>query len=323
MLRRARALDRLGRRDEAVRAYAALDSLWRGADAGHPDRTEVRWGSTPRDPRVAVLDTVEYASGALRLRGMLLRPAAAGRRPAVVLLHGSQGCWDVLDVEGLGGVFATRGYVAFFPCRRGVGLSRGQGVAVMAQIAQEGIVERDARFGARITELLGTTQLDDVLAAVAAVRARGDVDPARVAVAGVSFGGILTLLAAERDSTLRAAVSFAPAAMNWGWNAPLRARLTEAARRTRVPTLFVQAENDWSTEPARALSTAMRAGGGETAARIYPPLGGDVGTGHALMLLAPDLWRDEVFAFLDRHVGAGTAGAAGAAAPVRRTPSGP
>jgi hypothetical protein len=37
------------------------------------------------------------------------------------------------------------------------------------------------------------------------------------------------------------------------------------------------------------------------------------------MLLAPDLWRDEVFAFLDRHVGAG---AAGAAAPVRRTPSG-
>jgi carboxymethylenebutenolidase len=252
------------------------------------------------------VDTVEYASGAAdapRLRGEVVRPTAAGRRPGIVLLHGSVGCWLPGDVELLGRTFAARGYVAFFPCRRGQGLSAGRGEAVMDQLRREGVLARDSAYAARSTELLGTTQLADVRGAIAWLRARPEVDAARVAVAGISYGGILTLLAAEADSTLRAAVSFAPAAMNWGWNAPLRERLTAAARRTRVPILFAQAENDWHLGPVEALPAAVRAGGGDGTGRVYPALGGNVASGHGLMVLAPDVWRDDVLAFLDRHMG--------------------
>lgn len=303
--RRAQALHALGRHAEARRAYALLDSIWRDAEPDFPERTEARAGSgaLAAAGAPAATDTVTYASGALRLRGTVVRPAeAAGRRPALVVLHGSAGCWSDWQAEALGRLFAERGYLSFFPCRRGLGLSTGQGEAVLDQLRREGLSERDSAYARRSTELLATTQLDDVLAALAAVRARPDVDPARVAVTGISYGGILTLLAAERDSSLRAAVAFAPAAMNWGWNAPLRARLTAAAGRTRVPTLVVQAENDWHTGPARELPAAMRAAGGTATGSLYPALGGNAGTGHGLMALAPNLWRDEVLAFLARHL---------------------
>ncbi len=304
-LSRARALLALGRRDEAAREYGELADVWRDADVTFPDREEARWGSTllgaDNDASVAE-DTVSYASGALALRGTLYRPTAAGRHPALVVLHGSAGCWRESSADILGRLFAARGYVTFFPCRRGVGLSAGQGTAILDQLRQEGITVRDAAFAARSTELLVTTELADVRAAIAAVRARPDVDPARVAVTGISYGGILTMLAAEADATLGAAVAFAPAAMNWGWNALLRERLLEGARHTRVPVLVLQAENDWHVGPTHELPEAVRAGGGEAEGKLYPAVGYNANDGHSLMTRAPALWRDDVLAFLGRYL---------------------
>ncbi len=305
-LRRAEALLDLGRTDEAVREYRQLATIWRDADVTFPSRAEARWGSSvlpsaSRDRSVAV-DTLGYTSGTLALRGVLYRPTAAGRHPALVVLHGSMGCWWFGHADMLGRIFAAQGYVTFFPCRRGVGLSAGQGVAVMEQLRREGLRDRDSAFGARATELLTTTQLEDVRAAIGAVRARADVDPSRVAVTGTSYGGILTLLAAEADSTLRAAVAFAPAAMNWGWNSPLRDRLVAGAGRIRVPSLVVQAENDWHVGPVSELPPAIRAGGGDAIGKLYPAVGLNVSNGHTLMMLAPDLWREDVLAFLAKHL---------------------
>jgi hypothetical protein len=96
-------------------------------------------------------------------------------------------------------------------------------------------------------------------------------------------------------------VPFAPAAMNWEWNTALRERLLAGARRTRVPMLVVQAENDWSTGPVRALPAAVRDGGGSADGRLYPAVGGNANTGHGLMIFAPNAWRDDVLAFLDAH----------------------
>lgn len=302
MLRRARALDALGRRAEAARVYARLDSIWRGADVTFPNREEARAGSgalaaAPGAVRVNV-DTITYPSGALRLRGTLYRPSAAGRTPVVVVLHGSTSCWRAVDAELLGRLFAKHGYAAFFPCRRGLGLSRGQGEPILDQLRREGFDTRDTGFAARSTELLATREVDDVRAAIAAARAHPGLDPSRTAVAGVSYGGILTMLAAESDSTLRAAVAFAPAAMNWSWNAPLRARLTAAARRTVVPTRVIQAANDWSAGPTEALPKAMRAARGNADGWLYPAVGENANDGHALIVTAPSIWERDVFTFL-------------------------
>jgi dienelactone hydrolase len=318
---RARALDTVGRRDEARRAYAALDSTFHAAEPTFPRAADARLGAgrVPAPVRAAraAADTVTYAAAGpgapAGLRGALWRPTAPGRHPGLVVVHGSGRCWGTGQVEDLGRRFAARGYVAFFPCRRGMGLSAGRGEAMADQMRREGIAgARDTAYARRSTELLETTQLADVRGAVAALRARPDVDPARVAVTGVSYGGILTLLAAEADSTLRAAVAFAPAAMNWSWNAPLRERLLAGARRTRVPTLVLQASNDWSVGPTEAIPAAVRAGGAEARGRLYPAVGYNANDGHGLMILAPQVWEPELYAFLDRHLARRVAGAAGA-----------
>jgi len=60
--------------------------------------------------------------------------------------------------------------------------------------------------------LASTDHLDDVMAGLSFLKASPAIDAKRVATAGDWFGGQLTLLAAERDNTLRAAVAFAAAA---------------------------------------------------------------------------------------------------------------
>jgi hypothetical protein len=59
---------------------------------------------------------------------------------------------------------------------------------------------------------------------------------------------------AKRSSEVYAAFDFARASFMWAKSPPLRARLLAAARKTRVPIYFVQAENDHDTTPSLALA---------------------------------------------------------------------
>ena len=97
-------------------------------------------------------------------------------------------------------------------------------------------------------------------------RALPDVDPSRVAVAGVSFGGSLTLLLTERERTLRAAVVFAAAGCSWERSPQLRARLGKPHR-----------------------------------VEIYPAVGRTADDGHDFIDLGVMTWEPDVFAFLDEH----------------------
>jgi len=303
---RARTLLAMNRAADAAREYALVGATLHDADVAFPSREEVRWGSNvlPRiaSDKTAHVDTVAYPSGELTLRGALYRPPLSGKHPGIVILHGSGECFPIEEQDVLGRLFARSGYVAFLPCRRGLGLSTGQGVTALEQLNREGLSPGDTNYARRSTELLERNELADVRAAIAALRARPDVDASRVAVTGMSYGGVLTLMSAESDSTIRAAVAFAPAAMNWGWNAPLREHLLAGARRTRVPVLVVQAENDWNVGPTRDLPAAVRDGGGVGDGRMYPAVGGNAIEGHQLMVHAPDIWRTDVLAFLDAHL---------------------
>jgi len=111
------------------------------------------------------------------------------------------------------------------------------------------------------------------------------------------------VFAAERGAGLRAAVSFAGGAMNWLHNAPMRARLLEAARNAQVPVMFVQAENDFDLGPSRELFAELTRVGKPTRLRIYPPYGRTVLDGHTFGSRAPDIWGAEVLAFLGFRAG--------------------
>ena len=83
--------------------------------------------------------------------------------------------------------------------------------------------------------LATTDHLDDVIAGLAFLKTIPGIDPKRLAIVGHSFGGQLTLLAAERDNTIRAAVTVSAAAGTWERSPELRKRLQTAVDKSTAP----------------------------------------------------------------------------------------
>lgn len=253
-------------------------------------------------------DTVVVLSGALKLRALLWRPRGRGPFPAVLFNHGSGRSRDDLQRLGpyerqadvLGPVYAGHGYVFLYLFRRGVGLSPGSNSvdlmdSALAAHGQEGRNELQL-------QLLEGREMDDALAGLAFLRGLPDVDSRDIAVVGHSFGGALTLLVAERDSTLRAVVVFSGAGGSWEHSPPLRARLITAVGRTTAPIFFIHAANDYSVAPGEALAAEMARLGKPQRVKIYPPVGRTADEGHRLIYLGVTTWEPDVFAFLDERM---------------------
>jgi dienelactone hydrolase len=233
---------------------------------------------------------VAFSSGALTLHGFLFRPPGVGPFPAIVFNHGSEPLPG--PKTGQAEFYVRRGFVLFVPHRRGQGRSRDQGRPI-----GEYYDEKSPDSPAFVDELV--RQTDDVMSAIAYVASLPYVDKSRIAAAGCSLGGIESLFAAERGDGIVAAIDFAGASMTWKTNAPLRERMTAAARNVKVPVLFLQAENDFDTTPSRVLSQEATRAGKAARAHIYPPNGSGPEDGHAFCAGgAEPPWGDEVVAFL-------------------------
>lgn len=231
---------------------------------------------------------VTYAKAPIELRGFLYRPPGPGPFPAVVFNHGSEQLPG--PKENQAEFYVAHGYVLFVPHRRGHGRSGGDYF--------ENAWNRTGRDGAALVALLDA-QVDDVAAAVAYVKGLPEVDGTRIAVAGCSFGGIQSLLAAERDLGIRAAIDFAGAAIMWARTPPLQERMKKAARASRVPVFFLQAENDFDTTPSRVLDNEMRRAGRPSRMQIFPPRGSTHMDGHSFCRGGEEpAWGPAVLEFL-------------------------
>lgn len=283
---------RFGLRLHRLAAVLALSAALEAAAAG---------------PLPAAADTVVVPSGELRLQAQLFHPAGRGPFPTVLFNHGSghsrgtsAGGPDNRHPELLGPVFARHGYLFLYLYRRGDGLSAGQGTPsgdVMDRAFASG--GQESRNQAQL-HLLETDELDDAAAGLAYLRARPDVDARRIAVVGHSFGGSLTLLLAERDSAVRAVVTFAAVGYSWDHSPALRARLTTAVDRMAAAALFLDAANDYSLRPAEELGAEMEQRGKVQRVSIYPPVGRTAAEGHDFIHLRIASWEPEVFSFLDQ-----------------------
>lgn len=107
--------------------------------------------------------------------------AANAKAPVIVLPHGGPQSRDTLDFDFIVQFLATRGYAVLQPQFRG---STGFGEAF-----------REAGRG----EWGGKMQTD-LLDAVAAAAAKGDIDPARACIVGASFGGYAAMAGAAFHS---------------------------------------------------------------------------------------------------------------------------
>jgi carboxymethylenebutenolidase len=246
-------------------------------------------------------DIVTFPSGQITLHGVLYKPQGTGPFPAVVYNHGSAtGMLSKEAFDALGPVFARRGWVFFGPYRRGQGLSASAGPYIGDQIAaaqKHGGVSAGATAMIRLLE---TDHLSDQLAALAWLRQQAFVQPDRIAVAGNSFGGIETVLGAERGAYC-AAIDSAGGAQSWAQAPELQSVMTRAVRNAKAPIFFFQAANDYDLSPSKTLSAAMNDAGKPHELKIYPPYGNSPQEGHAFGYFGAAVWADDIFRFLNQH----------------------
>ena len=253
---------------------------------------------------------VTFPSGKLQLKAYLWTPTGPGPFPAVLFNHGSGGATadvtakmqitEAADI--LAPFFLKHGYAFLYLFRRGQGLSADQAPFIQDVLRREEEAKgKEARQHLQDT-VVTEEQLDDVMAALAFLKSAPRIDSHRVALAGHSFGGQLTLLAAERDPTIRAVVSFAGAAGSWGRSPALRERLVSAISKTNAAIMLIQAENDYSTAPARALADELERLHKIHVLKIYPKVGLDSDDGHNMLYEDIPAWEDDVFKFLDQYV---------------------
>lgn len=246
---------------------------------------------------VIVTDTVTFQSGALSLRGVVVRPAGNGPRTTILFNHGS-GKDYTKEVAAVGPAYAKLGYVFFAPSRRGQWLSSSTGQYIIDSLdAIEKLRGKDAR-DPLLVDLMKGPQLADVRAALEWLKKQPYVNANRVVVAGNSFGGIVTIFASANLTGLFAGLDFAGAAQTWGGAPQLQAAMTDAVTHARVPMFFGQAENDYDLAPSRALSAAMTRAGKANAMKIFPAFGATTPEGHSFGYFGGTIWGPDVVAFL-------------------------
>jgi carboxymethylenebutenolidase len=258
----------------------------------------------------AAPETVTIPCGNLRLKALLWRPVGSGPFPAVLFNHGSgtdtehtAGMTMAEAARKIAPVFVKHGYAFLYLFRRGQGLSADQGPYMGDVLRRE-----EAAKGAEASQhlqfvLLNTEYLDDVISGLSFLKHVSGIDSRRVAIVGHSFGGQLALLAAERDATVRATVAFDGAAHHsWERSAEVRERLFTAVRNAAAPIMLIQASNDYSTAPSRALADELERLHKRHVLRIYPPVGQTADDGHNAVYLAIPAWEEDVFQFLDTYV---------------------
>jgi len=268
-------------------AAAAVAVLWSAAPS-------------PRAGEVIGPEIVTFPNRALTLHGVIWRPAAPGKYPLIVFNHGSE--QSPRDLPSLGPFFASHGYVIFGPTRRGHGRSADQGPYISDLLNAERAAHGEEGRDRLLVKLHETDHLSDQVAGVAYARRLPFVDASRMAVSGGSFGGIQTVLMAERGEGFRAAIDFAGAAQNWATATRLRTRMIEAVRHAKMPIYFIQAENDYNTDPSRVLAAEMEKAGKPYRLKIYPPWGETKQDGHTFGSRGSSVWAPEVLGFLEQYL---------------------
>ncbi len=133
------------------------------------------WGMTEQDIDGVSVEDITYLSDDLRIKGYLLQPQEDGLYPAIIYNAGDGGPSPVEMMP-----YAIEGYVVVSSWLRGHGGSEGQ-------------------------DEYGGADLNDVLNLIAPVRGLPNADANRLAMVGVSRGGMMTYLALTRTDEIRVA----------------------------------------------------------------------------------------------------------------------
>jgi carboxymethylenebutenolidase len=151
-----------------------------------------------------------------------------------------------------------------------------------------------------MVRLLETDHLNDQLAGVAWLRKQNFVAKNQIAVMGNSFGGIETVLGAEK-APYCAAADASGGAESWALAPQLQSVMIRAVSNSKAPIFFFQAANDYDLQPSSVLADAMRKNGKVAEVKIYPEFGKGAQEGHSFTYMGSSVWAKDVFRFLARY----------------------
>jgi carboxymethylenebutenolidase len=240
-------------------------------------------------------ELVSFRGGDLVLRGFLYKPEGAGPFPAIIWNHGSEKLPG--QQPELARFYTKLGFVFFLPHRHGHGQSPG--AYIQDLIEKYAAIVKDRTLFQKYVVRLHEEYNRDVVAAVEWLKGQPFVDQQRLVMSGCSYGGIQTLLTAEKGLGVRAFVPFAPAAKSWA-NTELRKRLLEAVLTAKAPLFLIQAQNDYSLGPSEVLGPMIQQKGPPNQATTYPPYGTTPQEGHwdfATKEGGAAIWGQDVLAF--------------------------
>jgi endonuclease YncB( thermonuclease family)/dienelactone hydrolase len=237
-----------------------------------------------------------------KLATMTYKPPGNGPFPTLIFHHGSTGRGRdpalferPYDPRALAGWFTARGWAVILPSRRGRGGSEG--------IYDEGFEpDRAQGYSCDPARALAGAEraLSDIDAIMPVLLAQPFVDRERVAVGGVSRGGVLAVAWSGRQpGVARAVVNFVG-----GWLSERCAAIDDvnsdlfrrgsAFKRSTI-WLYGYGDSYYSLRHSRQNFTAFRVAGGKGAFREYdPPQGFD---GHQIAAI-PGLWTEALESYL-------------------------
>ena len=241
----------------------------------------------------------------VKLATITYKPPGNGPFPTLIFHHGSTGRGRdpalferPYDPRLLAAWFTARGWAVILPQRRGRGGSEGTYDEGFAPDRAQGYSCEPARALAGVERAL-----DDLDAITPLLLAQPFVDRERVAIGGVSRGGILAVAWAGRQPEVpRAVINFAG-----GWlgercpaSDAVNAELFRRGSAFKRSTLWLYAYNDslHSLRHSRVNFAAFRAAGGKGAFREFTPPEGMDGQQIAAV---PDLWTEALEGYLADH----------------------
>jgi predicted dienelactone hydrolase len=263
----------------AVIAMAARRAgpLWREIDIPERSRIGAAAGST------------------LTLQTTVYRTEDPGRRPLIVLNHGTTGGLSADETdryEPQARFFLALGYSVAIPMRKGRGGSGGP------------LLEGEDFKGSPQVQI--DSGIEDIDAVVEYMKAQPYVDPARIVLAGRQRGGLLAAVYAARyPGKVSGVINFSggwwPESIQGG--AINTEMFAAAGRGAKVPMLWLYAEGDpyYSRAHIEGNFTAFRAAGGSGRLVEVPDPGAVKAYGNDLFAWTAK-WEDDVLDYLNEDV---------------------
>ncbi len=216
---------------------------------------------------------VVFASDGLTIGALLTKPNGAGPFPAYIHNHGAmsreqaaRALWTApgeIDIK-----LAADGYVVMRPARRGY--LRSEGMTTTYWVKGSKLTVSQVITGAY-------DEAHDVRSAVEYLKGCPFVDPERIAMGGHSLGGLVTVIAAAKQSDLAAVVSIS-GGITWTQNGieqgfpAVRSVWHREAEYLSAPILLLHGRDDAVITPelSRELARLLQDRGAPVTLKIYP-----------------------------------------------------